>query len=167
MNDIKLIGIAGADQCGKSTLAKMFQNNGYFSAEISPILMEAGKPLGWNGTKDESPNGRMFLIRLGMALKQEFGGAFLIERAVDEAINKGHTCIVVPSIRTLEESAWIHDHNGIMIKIRRPEEEHKTILLYLGYLRQMNAQFEIMNDSTLEVFESNCEEVIRKLECYE
>jgi hypothetical protein len=164
MNEICLVGIAGADQSGKSTLAQKFQEHGYFSAEISPILMEAGRPLGWNGTKDNTPFGREFLIRLGMALKQEFGDEFLVQLTIERAILKGHSLIVVPSIRTLKESGWILSHGGIMVKIRRPDVEQKTIPLYLEHLEQMLYHYEIINDKSLEDFRDSCEIVISEIE---
>lgn len=164
MNKISLIGIAGADQSGKSTLAQKFQEHGYFSAEISPILMEAGRPLGWDGTKDDTTFGRPFLIRLGIALKQEFGDEFLVQLTIERAILKGHSLIVVPSIRTLKESGWILSHGGIMVKIRRPDVEQKTIPLYLEHLEQMIFHYEIVNDKSFEYFQESCEITISKIE---
>ena len=163
MKDIHLVGIAGWDESGKTTLANlMLKKVDYRCAEVSPVVMKIATHLGWNGTKDDSPKGRPLLVRTGEMIKEEFGESYLINLVIDKEIEEGCSNIVIPSIRTTGEALWIRERGGVVIKVTRSQSEKITNPKYVKEFHRMSADYVIMNNGTLDDFLDKCFQTIQE-----
>lgn len=140
-----VIGIAGAKRSGKDTLARHFvETHGYerksfadplkaMALQINPIvlagtfggpdgtytarLMEAVEDMGWERAKEELPEVRRFLQRLGSeGVRGTFGPRAWVDLAFP--IDKP---TVIPDVRFPEEvEAILGEGRGVAVRVIRP-----------------------------------------------
>lgn len=122
---MKILGICGYDNTGKSTLASLLLAiHHYIPMEISDTLMKSAIHLGWNGTKDDTEYGRKFLIWLGYSLKERYGTNYLVKLMIENAKKANIDKIVIPSIRSRCEADYVKAQGGHIIKITRDIEDN-------------------------------------------
>lgn len=76
------------------------------------------KGLGWEAAKDDVPEVRLFLQRLGVGARQVFGDDFWVEAAFQGIRPEDH--IVFPDVRFPNEAEAIRSRGGKVIRIDRP-----------------------------------------------
>ena len=97
-----IIGIIGPFGGGKSTVAKIIEQRGFFSVRLSQFIEEE---ITKRNLKADS--GRKLLQDVGNALRKQYGPGVLTKKALEKAREKGATKLVVDGIRNVAEIEYL------------------------------------------------------------
>ncbi|MBU5688923.1 MAG: AAA family ATPase [Candidatus Aenigmarchaeota archaeon] len=176
-----IIGLTGTKGSGKSTVAEILKEKGYFYVSLSSILKTE---LEKRGIKNYTVKD---LQDIGNEIRKNYGRGELIKRALIAA--KGNNNIVIDGVRNLGEVQEIKKSGGILIAVDAPiktrferfvkrENNIKTLEEFKlldqsdrrgkeEYGQQVdkcieNADYLIINNSDLEKLKEKIEEILKK-----
>lgn len=113
-----IIGISGSFSSGKDTLAKHLQEkNGFMVVSTGDIVREIAQEQ--RGTIE-----RPVLHEVANELRHKYGGAVLVERALDRYHNsiRNYSGVVIIGLRSLGEAKAIKELGGVLVFVDAPIE---------------------------------------------
>lgn len=134
---MKILGISGKKQSGKSTLADMISS--LYKGKVAilpfaaPLKMEVAKACGVSVQciEDNKSNFRKILQGWGTEFRRNMFGDDYWLRKQDEQVAKfaDADLVIIPDVRFLNEMAFITDRGGKVIRIERsglPSDNHDS-----------------------------------------
>jgi len=135
-----IVGLSGYARSGKDTIANQLVAKHDFKKmsfadpikeallKLNPIiqggirLKELVAEYGWEETKDEFPEARHLLQRLGAEVGREmFGPTFWIRQMEHRIKHSSADRIVIADVRYPNEAQMIKANNGVVWRVRRPD----------------------------------------------
>jgi len=105
--------------------------------------------------------GRMFLQRLGEGLRANLHKNLWINSMKSELDKPGNYCIT--DTRYRNEVSLIKERGGIIIRVINPRVENKDTHISERELDMLRADYEIINDGTIEDLRQKVLEVLKKM----
>ena len=113
-----IVGISGSFSSGKDTLAKHLQeNNGFMVVSTADIVREIAQA-------ERGSIERPVLHEVANELRHKYGGAVLVERALDRYHNsiRNYSGVAITSLRSLGEAKAIKALGGTLVFVDAPIE---------------------------------------------
>lgn len=113
-----IVGISGSFSSGKDTLAKHLQEkNGFMTVSTGDIVREIAQ-------EQRGSVERPVLFEVANELRHKYGGAVLVERALDRYHNsiRNYSGVVITGIRSLGEAKAIKELGGTLVFVDAPIE---------------------------------------------
>lgn len=133
-----ILGLSGYARVGKDTVGSILvEQHGFkrvafadalrkLALEINPLLGQGTLRLAdvvnahdWEHAKTYFPETRIFLQRLGVAVRDEIHRDYWVNRALDKAL-ESHRPVVITDVRFTNELKAIRKHFGRVVRIERP-----------------------------------------------
>lgn len=166
---MKIIGVSGKAECGKSTACKQVDKN-----KIIPLakrMKEQAMMLGWDGKKDEK--GRRLLQEISWPVKHYFGIDIYAKWCYEQALEKQLDILLVDDVRMMAEVNYFKqlEKDGliekfVLVRIKRPGHISKLTKEQLQDISETeldNYSFDyiIVNDSSIEELGNKLKEIIK------
>lgn len=169
-----IVGLSGYAQSGKDTAAEVLTKRGFTRIAFADILRDmafaidpyvrtntkadkdiviferlssAIKNYGWDFAKEEFPDVRRLLQRLGTEAGREILGENIW---VDTALNNAPENTVVTDVRFPNEVEGIEKRGGVVIRITRPGVGPKNEHASENSLEGWEWEYEIENDGSIQ-----------------
>lgn len=119
---------------------------------------------GWETAKVESQEIRELLQRLAVeGIRTELGESTLIDRVIRVARERGTKNTAVSDLRFAEESSWVRQLGGVVVRITRPGVGPINSHVTEQRLPDNVIDFEIVNDSDIPTLYKRIEGVMNSL----
>lgn len=124
-----IVGLGHSARVGKDTVARfLVERHGFVRLAFADAVRDLVRRIdpmvsvlvaidGWEKAKDQTPEVRTRLVKVGMACREVIGPDVWLN-ALAHKIEPGPD-YVISDVRFANELAWIHDH-GVAVKITRP-----------------------------------------------
>ena len=111
-NKPTIIGLSGTNGSGKDSLGVGLEKYGYFFVSVTDFLREELKNQNMVITREN-------MRKLSTQWRKQYGGGYLIERAVEfwRQTNPGTGGVVIASLRDPQEVQTLHKLGGLMVWI--------------------------------------------------
>lgn len=150
-----IVGLCGRMGSGKDVVGQyLVHKHQYTRYAFADALKQLALYAGWNGVKDEP--GRKLLQELGNGAREIISRDVWIQsvyRAMSRAGQSTLDKIVITDVRYHNESKFIRDNGGCLVRICRPdldrsgsEHQHPSE----RYVDQIVCDLELWNDGTLD-----------------
>ncbi|RSM66621.1 hypothetical protein DMH03_05830 [Amycolatopsis sp. WAC 01376] len=173
------VGIVGRMRSGKDTAAGVLtRHHGYtrmgfadplktMAYETSPILREGERladvvdRLGWERAKDDYPEARRVLQRLGVSARETLGPDVWV-KALTDRVRLVHSPVVVPDCRFINEAAELRARGFVILRVHRPGLTVADPHVSESESDAIRADVTVTNDSTPDALADRVHQLVKE-----